>query len=65
MAELLLETRTVTAHLDKYGSTSMTLTSPAKLKVQTTGPGSETLFESGPESGKTWVVRVNVEIIET
>ncbi len=27
---------------------------PGKLKIQTTGPGAETLFEDGPTEGHKW-----------
>ena len=41
------------------------MTYPAKVKVQTTGPGSQTLLDEGPVEGKTWEILVRVEVRET
>jgi len=27
---------------------------PSKIRIQITGPGAETVFESGPADGETW-----------
>ncbi len=50
---------------ERAGSTTFTLTPPGKLKVQTTGPGAATHHDEGPPTGKSWAVRVHVEIVET
>lgn len=49
----------------KYGVQEVTLSAPAKLKIQTTGPGAESVLELGPENGKTWTATVRVEITES
>ena len=65
MPELFLLANTISAHVLKFGAAEGTLNFPSHLKVQTTGPGAETCFESGPASNKQWVVRVSLEIVET
>ncbi len=54
------------ARVRKWGEQVIVgVTSPAKVKVQTTGPGSQTLLEEGPGAGKTWEVLIRVEVKET
>jgi len=43
------------------GEQEVTLVSPAKLKIQTTGPGAVTLLDAGPDPGQTWTIKVRVE----
>jgi len=48
----------------RWGHETVTLTPPAKCKIQTTGPGASTLLDEGPQAGKKWVVTCSVSIEE-
>jgi len=60
-----LATFNIPALLRKWGEQEVVLSFPSTLKVQTTGPGADTLLNQGPEAGKTWTVLVRVEVKET
>lgn len=45
----------------KVGEQEVTIASPAKIKIQTTGPGAATLLDAGPDPGTVWVVLIRVE----
>ena len=47
------------------GKSQRTLNYDSKLKIQTTGPGADTIFFEGPPEGKKWTVRINVFVKET
>ena len=49
------------ARKSKAGQEFVTLTYPAKLKIQITGPGATTILDAGPTSGESWKVLINVE----
>jgi hypothetical protein len=53
------------ARTRKVGDQEVILTSPATLRISTTGAGAVTLLSSGPDSGKVWTVTIRVEIKET
>ena len=38
---------------------------PGKLKIQTTGPGAETLFEVGPTEGHKWNIVLVLDATES
>jgi len=47
------------------GWETITLLSPAKLRVQITGSPDGDILHEGPPTGKQWIVKIRVEITET
>lgn len=48
-----------------YGTDDRTIEYDSKVKLQFTGPGSETLFNDGPADGKKWKVFIQLHIDES
>ncbi len=48
-----------------YGDEERTIEFDSKVKIQFTGPGSETLFNDGPAEGKKWRVFIQLHINES
>lgn len=55
----------IAAKMLRNGVDNINISSPAKLKIHTTGDGGGILINAGPAHGKQWSATVRVEIIET
>lgn len=53
------------ARRKKAGAQVITISFPSKIKIQTTGPGAQTLIEVGPDKGTVWQILVRVDMEET
>ncbi len=65
MAEIVLVEMPISARVNKSGWGNCILTNPSAIKIQTTGPGAETLLNIQVPQGKQWKVSIYVEITET
>ena len=64
MPELVLVSRDLAAHTVKYGTTEVVMAAGKRLKIETS-PAGEEILNVLCATGKRWVVRVDVQIIET
>jgi hypothetical protein len=53
------------ARQKKAGAEVVTISFPSKIKIQTTGPGEQTLLDIAPPQGKQWQLLVRVDVEET
>ena len=60
-----LQTTTTPERVRKWGEETITIFSPSKIKIQTTGPGAQTLLDEAPPDGKTWTIFIRVEAAES
>ena len=60
-----LQTSTSPKKVRKWGEEVIVISPPSKLKIQTTGPGAQTILEEGPPDGMTWSIFIRVEAAET
>lgn len=61
---ITLTSETLPARSTKHGSTSVTLAAGKVLKIETSPRGEELLQATVPV-GKSWVVAINVHVVET
>jgi len=49
----------------KWAEEIVVISPPSKIKIQTTGPGAQTILDESPPEGMTWSVFIRVEAAET
>lgn len=49
----------------KWGEEIVVISPPSKIKIQTTGPGAQTILDESPPEGMTWSVFIRIEAAET
>jgi len=60
-----LQTSTTPERVRKWGEETVTISPPSKIKIQTTGPGAQTLLDVSPPDGKIWTIFIRVEAAES